>query len=576
MAARALPLTSASTEGTGSAAAGSCCLLLLKTPANLLVGFDMAQWRVGEKFRGIRGIDPGCHFLHWTESDSSGAPNRVHAETRESECPYTRMRVDEAIGSTGQRGEFLYFDGRENKIIIRQWDTLLSRYLPLSEEETLRYVAGVEHQDFIDGLGVYPQHMRAQWRSLTQHISAACVHRVEPIGRCLEAEGMPLTKGEEAFIQKHAEERKSRASKKSAAPSAGAREADEEGPLDTPTPSLKREDAAAAEEANDAEKQESKDAVEAASCKMFYMDIRPPRSSAVSAARAAAAAARRSGVDAAAAAAEAAAVVTLQCTDRSDTLLQLLKEQEEGAKAILGELQMAFIALVLGHHYPSLLHWRALVELLSSSERAMYIQPDLFASFLNAFYSQLEQAPDEVTEGPLQEGSFLSSACAALLEICYSVDRSAAIQTLKSAAVAENAAKALHPDDGTGSMSGEVLVRRKEGEQGSAAHAGDASNAVYLAAAAAENELNASADAQVRALEPLYEEVEKAASRLCELARVLFKVTSGGGDWGEISTLDEVLLALQGPDAPVIVSVEEATVRPCSTASQGEEAIQTD
>ncbi|OEH78170.1 hypothetical protein cyc_02487 [Cyclospora cayetanensis] len=529
MAARALPLTSASTEGTGSAAAGSCCLLLLKTPANLLVGFDIAQWRVGEKFRGIRGIDPGCHFLHWTESDSSGAPNRVHAETRESECPYTRMRVDEAIGSTGQRGEFLYFDGRENKIIIRQWDTLLSRYLPLSEEETLRYVAGVEHQDFIDGLGVYPQHMRAQWRSLTQHISAACVHRVEPIGRCLEAEGMPLTKGEEAFIQKHAEERKSRASKKSAAPSAGAREADEEGPLDTPTPSLKREDAAAAEEANDAEKQESKDAVEAASCKMFYMDIRPPRSSA-----------------------------------------------EEGAKAILGELQMAFIALVLGHHYPSLLHWRALVELLSSSERAMYIQPDLFASFLNAFYSQLEQAPDEVTEGPLQEGSFLSSACAALLEICYSVDRSAAIQTLKSAAVAENAAKALHPDDGTGSMSGEVLVRRKEGEQGSAAHAGDASNAVYLAAAAAENELNASADAQVRALEPLYEEVEKAASRLCELARVLFKVTSGGGDWGEISTLDEVLLALQGPDAPVIVSVEEATVRPCSTASQGEEAIQTD
>ena len=347
---------------------GSCTLLLLRTPPQLLVGLDMAQWRVGEKFRGIRSIDPGCHFLHWTEN---GMPQSQSDSPQGAECTYTRMRVDEAIGSTGQRGEFLYF--KEGQIIIREWSASLSRFLPLSEDETLRYAVGVERQDFIHGLGLYPKHMRSQWRALTANISAACVSRVEPIGHCLEAQGMPLTAQEEGYIEQHTagkKEHKSRTSKRISFKRAdvGSDEEEEEQAATQP-----------AEEEDEA-KRELRESAEAASCKMFYMDVRPARASAVRAAREAAAAARRSGSDAAAAAAAAAAAVTMQCTDRTDTLIQLVQENEEGWKAILGELQMAFIALVLGHHYPSLVHWRALVELISSSERAVYLYPGVILS----------------------------------------------------------------------------------------------------------------------------------------------------------------------------------------------------
>lgn len=341
---------------------GGGTLLLLRTPPQLLVGLDMAQWRVGKKFRGIRAIEPGCHFLHWTES-CSGAPADSDAS---GECTYTRMRVDEAIGSTGQRGEFLYF--KKGQIIIREWSSSLGRFLPLSEDETLRYAAGVEHQDFIHGLGLYPGHMRCQWRALTSNISAACVSRVEPIGRCLEAQGLPLTAEEEAYISRM---QVTKGSTQSARKKANLKRADsaaemgEDEELEGPTQAADEDDA----------KREMKDSAEAASCKMFYMDVRPVRSSAVRAAREAAAAARRSGGDAAAA---AAAAVTMQCTDRTDTLVQLAKENPEGWMAVLGEAEIAFIALVLGHHYPSLLHWKELVDLLSSSERAVYLHPGTY------------------------------------------------------------------------------------------------------------------------------------------------------------------------------------------------------
>ncbi|KAL8454663.1 hypothetical protein Emag_001371 [Eimeria magna] len=549
----------------------------------------MAQWRVGKKFKGVRCIDRGCHFLHWTEC----AEAQSSSETpQEAECTYTRMRVDEAIGSTGQRGEFLFFEGKQ--IIIREWSCSLNRFLPLSEEEAMRYAAGVEHQDFIHCLGVYPRHMRAQWKALTSNISKECVRRVEPIGRCLEAEGMPLTAREQELIRNSNSSSNSSSSSSSNSSSSNSRA--EEGSKKTGRRShrvsFKRADVEGEEVETEEEEEvvpldeedeaarEKKDNAEAAACKMFYLEVKPARAAAVSAARAAAAKARRGGSDAGAAAAAAAAAVTLQCTDRSDALMQLAAEQEEGWSAILGELELAFIALVLGHHYPSFVHWKELVELMSSSEKAVYIYPDIFAKFLNAFYAQLEQAPDEMTLGALQEGNFLSSSCAALMETCYRIDREAAFRELQKADEYQKSInKALKQTD-------KKLANPKRQLATAAAPAAAAPALPTPSEDTADAaEAEASAKKRLQEMEEKYRSVEEAASRLFDLVKIVFKVTGGNNDNEEgmaISPLDEVLLALQGPDAPVIVDAEEveailATV-PDGRCSQstGDDAMQTE
>ncbi|KAL8429577.1 hypothetical protein ACSSS7_006507 [Eimeria intestinalis] len=537
---------------------GGGTLLLLRTPPSLLVGLDMAQWRVGKKFRGVRCIDRGCHFLHWTENDEIQTSSE---SSQDAQCTYTRMRVDEAIGSTGQRGEFIYFE--EKQIVIREWSASLGRFLPLSEDETLRYAAGVERHDFIHGLGIYPRHMRAQWQALTSNISKQCVQRVEPIGRCLEAEGMPLTVREQELIRNsNSNGSNSSSSSSSRGGEEGLKkigrhsqrvsfkrvdvEGEEEGEEEEPAPADEEDEAA----------REKKDKAEAAACKMFYLEVKPARAAAVSAAREAAAKARRSGSDAAAAAAAAAAAVTLQCTDRSDALMQLAAEHEEGWNAILGELEVAFIALVLGHHYPSFVHWKNLVELLASSEKAIYLYPDIFAKFLNAFYAQLEQAPDEMTQGALQEGDFLSSSCAALVETCYRIDREAAYrELLQNADRRRNTNKAMKQKD-----------RTTAHQEQAATAAGDAAPAAAGSALSipsmetqADIDAEASAKQRLQEMEEKYRLVEEAASRLFDLVKVLFIKATGGNDEDGISVspLDEVLLALQGPDAPVIVDAEE-------------------
>ena len=179
---------------------------------------------------------------------------------------------------------------------------------------------------------------------------------------------------------------------------------------------------------------------------------------------------------------------------------------------------------------------------------------ELFVKFLDSFYAQLEQAPDEMTQGALQGGNFLSNSCAALLETCVYIDRTVALRALQAA-----------PKCGS---------QREKGKDSKAIR-GEQTDAASADAAVGENKKEAAA-CLLKAMEPHYKEVEKAAGRLCDLVRLLFKVTSGGGELGEISQLDEVLLALQGPDAPVVVDAAEAGAALGSCTSEPEEPMQSD
>lgn len=372
--------------GSDATSQGTATVLLLDTPSHLLVGLDLAQWRVGKHFKGVTAIVPGCHFLHWVEAST---PNRISAEAadtsqkegegpRESECTYTHMRVTEAIGGT-QRGEFLFLP--PHGVVVRRWaGPPLGRFLPLDEDEAVRFSIGVREGAFMRGLGRYPTHLAGQWKSLTHCITKACVKRVEPLGGCLEAEGMPLTAQEEKTIDDYYREARSKQTQErsscspsppSESPSKDAGALSDDGFEKREENSLLQEEEEGPTEA-EGRRQRRRERVEAASSRMFYSDVKSVRGLAVRQSRLAASHARRLGQDAEAA---AAAAVTAHCSDRSEQLEELLKEVEEGGGGLLGELQMAFIALVLGHHYPSLLHWKELLQVAAASERAVYIHP---------------------------------------------------------------------------------------------------------------------------------------------------------------------------------------------------------
>ncbi|CDJ41951.1 hypothetical protein, conserved [Eimeria tenella] len=539
---------------TAASLSSGCTLLLLRTPQQLLLGLDLAQWRVGPNFKGVRNIDFGCHFLHWAAAAppaaaaAAAAPAAAAAAAR---CTYTQMRVEEALGSTGQRGEFLHFSAAQ-RTIVREWSSSLGRFLPLEAAAAAAAAAAADRLEFLPHLGLYPSFLRPKWRALAAHISAAAQRQQRRRAR----RGAEGKRGDgEGSGDAAAAPGQAAAADAAAADAAAA-------------------DAAAAAAAGGEEEaaRERREAAEAASCRMFYMDVRPARSAAVAAARCAAAAARRTGLDAAAAAAAAAAAVTAQCTDRSDALLLLIREHQEGFAAVLAELQMAFIAVVLGHHYPSLVHWKDLLQLVCNSERALYLYPELFSKFIDTFYAQLEQAPDELTElEPLQQNNLLTSCCAALLEFCCSVDRQAARAALKqqqveAAAAATPAAAAAgkaaptrrrevhdrHPD----AMQTEQTQQQPPAAAEATAPAAEAAAAAQ--AAAAEAEIDRAVAARLAALEPQYKEVEAAAKRLCDLVRILFKTDEKRkGEMKNFSEMEQVLLALQGDEGPVVVGWTE-------------------
>ncbi|PFH34360.1 AAR2 protein [Besnoitia besnoiti] len=110
---------------------------------------------------------------------------------------------------------------------------------------------------------------------------------------------------------------------------------------------------------------------------------------------------------------------------------------------LLGEIQLAYLAFLLGHRFDGFDQWKQLVILLSQSERAVRFLPDFYAAFLRLFYCQLEQCPDDLLQDSLLQRSFLVSAAMSLVRNCSNLLPSASsAAALPSASEAEGGLRA--------------------------------------------------------------------------------------------------------------------------------------
>lgn len=133
-------------------------LVLLGVPEETELGIDYKSWQVGPRFRGIKMIPPGLHFLHYSATN----PKSMGGE----------------IGP--RMGLFLHLKPRE--LILANWDRQeedLDFSATQNPEEVERVKAGLRELDPF--LGPYPYDTLRKWVSLTDRLTQEVAEALQPL-----------------------------------------------------------------------------------------------------------------------------------------------------------------------------------------------------------------------------------------------------------------------------------------------------------------------------------------------------------------------------------------------------------
>ncbi|PNJ57662.1 AAR2 isoform 1 [Pongo abelii] len=144
-------------------------VVILNMPRGTEFGIDYNSWEVGPKFRGVKMIPPGIHFLHYSSVDKAN-PKEV-----------------------GPRMGF-FLSLHQRGLTVLRWSTLREEVdlspAPESEVEAMR----ANLQELDQFLGPYPYATLKKWISLTNFISEATVEKLQPENRqiCAFSDVLPV------------------------------------------------------------------------------------------------------------------------------------------------------------------------------------------------------------------------------------------------------------------------------------------------------------------------------------------------------------------------------------------------
>jgi A1 cistron-splicing factor AAR2 len=132
-------------------------VLMLNSPSNLEFGIDCQSWKCGPKFKGIKFIPPGIHFIYYSV--------------------YTNQM-------SFRSGFWKEFKGGD--LVISNWDAETEDFVEVTDQDQiLRYKANI--REFDSGLGFYPLKPAEgsidtyqKWKQLTQYISPRLLDQLLP------------------------------------------------------------------------------------------------------------------------------------------------------------------------------------------------------------------------------------------------------------------------------------------------------------------------------------------------------------------------------------------------------------
>ena len=382
-------------------------------------GIDYLSWRTGPKFAGLKLIPPGVHYVHWSAAERGKGIN-----------------VANVAGSAGSAlaprcGKFVHIAA--SAVLVWTWDSAVEEFVAAGEAETARYAAGVRNMDFDERLGPYPLDSYKQWLRLTTHVTRSTVERLAPVG------GGTISMSRLAPKKKESE-------KKTDGTAAAAT---------TATTATTTTTATTATTAT---------TLAAGPSKEFYCPLpgRRPKATAQL----------------------TAASITKYAFDRSQALGEVLQWLEKrvaiddatgGAAgmamggdadvdagggiraceaALLGELQFAFVAFLVGQSADGFEQWKGLVDIMCRSEDAMLglcgaaetvttavASPWCFEMFLDVLRAQLAEIPEDFFVDIISGGNFMHDALRSMMSI-LDIDGSMNNQTMREKAEVAAAAAA--------------------------------------------------------------------------------------------------------------------------------------
>ncbi|XP_043946047.1 protein AAR2 homolog [Protopterus annectens] len=144
-------------------------MVILDVPEGTEFGIDCNTWDVGPKFKGVKMIPPGVHFIHCSSAD--------------------RGNVNETGPRTG-----IFLNLKQRDVLVMHWNPVeedldLTR---ASEEEVERIRANLKDLDKF--LGPYPYDTLKKWVSLTNLLTESVVNKLLPENGkiCSFAEVLPI------------------------------------------------------------------------------------------------------------------------------------------------------------------------------------------------------------------------------------------------------------------------------------------------------------------------------------------------------------------------------------------------
>ncbi|MFS7890449.1 putative A1 cistron-splicing factor, AAR2, AAR2 domain superfamily [Helianthus anomalus] len=250
-----------------------------------------------------------------------------------------------------------FIDLNPSEVIVRKWDPQEERLVKVPEEEEERYSQAVKSLEFDKYLGPYTLSQYGEWKMLSNYITKSVIERIEPIGG-------DITVIHEPDILEN-----------------GPKTAMEE---------------ALSEQLKNTNVRTSDDTLKKRGC--YYTKI--PRLI------------KKKGV--------VSQDLTSLNLDKTSLLESILMKDYGGTEdLLLGELQFAFIAFLMGQSLEAFLQWKAIVHLLfGCTEAPLHSRSRLFTKFTKVVYYQLKYALQKgqtdnnvAAKGPitLLDDSFLSS-----------------------------------------------------------------------------------------------------------------------------------------------------------------------
>ncbi|XP_075702779.1 protein AAR2 homolog [Rhinoderma darwinii] len=128
-------------------------IVIFGVPEGSEFGIDSNSWQVGPRFKGVKMVPPGVHFIH-----------------------YSAKRIGEP-GETGPRsGIFFYLEQKDIRLL--HWDSQEEEMVATSQEEADKLREQLTSLD--PSLGPYPYKSLRRWVSLTNHISKEAMLNLQP------------------------------------------------------------------------------------------------------------------------------------------------------------------------------------------------------------------------------------------------------------------------------------------------------------------------------------------------------------------------------------------------------------